>query len=298
VFSALRGLTAFIALTATLGWAQKAPVREQSNCRAAGQTVRLRDLPEASGVASSRRTPEVFWAHNDSGAPVIFALDRQGALKGRVRLTGATVKDWEDIAVGPCSQGSCVYLADIGDNNAKRKEITLYRVVEPAPGDAATGPVEAFQARYPDGPHDAESLLVTGDSDVFLITKGDPGPVALYRFPKPLASGKTVTLERIGGPDGARKVAPKNRPTAAAVSPDGQWVAVRTTAWVAFYRTADLTSGRWREAFRTDLSSLGERRGEGVTFAGNDAIVLVGEAENPTAGSGTFARLTCTFAGS
>ena len=293
--SIIFSLTAFVALTATIAAWQKPPASSAANCRASGETVRLRDLPEASGVASSHRTPGVFWALNDSGDPVIFVLDQQGAVKGRVRVTGAKVDDWEDIAVGPCPQGSCVYLADIGDNSGDRKNITLYRVAEPAPEDPATRPVEVFHAEYPDGPHDAESLLVTRESDVFLVTKGDPGPVALYQFPRPLAPGGTLQLQRIGEPIGGQKVDARDRPTGADASPDGQWVAVRTTHWIAFYRTADFISGRWREVFRTDLSSLGERRGEGVAFAGNDAVVLVGEAGGPLRGSGTFARLACTF---
>lgn len=277
------------------------PVHQQarpagtSNCRAVGEIVRLRELPEASGVAASRRTPGVFWAHNDSGEPVIYALDRQGTVTGRIRVTGASVDDWEDIAVGPCPQGSCVYIADIGDNSGTRKSITLFRAVEPAPGDAATHGVEAFEATYPDGPHDAEALFVTEDSDVLLITKGDPGPVALYRFPRRLAGGKTWPLERIGEPIADAKIEAKDRPTAAALSPDGQWVAVRTTHWVAFHRAADLIAGRWREEFRSDVNGLGEPRGEGITFAGNDTLVLVGEAGGPFGGSGTFARLACTL---
>src|SRR5687768_16972037 len=179
-----------------------------SNCRPVGTRAPLRELPEASGVAAGRRTPGVLWAHNDSGDPVIFALDSLGAVKGRVRVTGARVDDWEDIAVGPCPQGSCVYIADIGDNNGSRKQITLYRVAEPAPGDAASAPAEVFHARYPDGPHDAESLFVTGDADVFLITKGDPGPVALYRFPRALPSDQTSTLQRVGLPVGGKKIVP------------------------------------------------------------------------------------------
>jgi hypothetical protein len=297
VFNTLTALTFVLALAAIGAAPQKAPTSSASNCRAAGETVRLRELSEASGVAASRRTPGIFWAHNDSGDPVIFALDRQGAVTGRVRVTGATVDDWEDIAAAPCPQGSCLYIADIGDNSGNRKHITLYRVSEPAAGDAATAPVEVFHATYPDGPHDAESLFVTRDSDIFLITKGDPGPVALYRFPKALTSGKPMPLERVGEPMADAKVEAKDRPTAADASPDGTWVAVRTTKWVAFYRTTDLVAGRWREAFRTDLSSLGERRGEGITFAGDNAVVLVGEAGGILRGSGTFARLECTFAG-
>ena len=291
----VNSLVVVIALTVTnTGW-QKPPASSAANCRVSREIVQLPDMREASGVAASRRTPGVFWALNDSGDPMIFVLDQQGAIKGRVRVTGASVDDWEDVAVGPCPQGSCVYLADIGDNNGNRKTISLYRVAEPAPDDAATGPVDVFHAEYPDGPHDAESLFVTREPEVFLITKGDPGHVALYAFPRPLASGRTLLLRRIGEPIAGEKVDAKDRPTAADVSPDGQWVAVRTTDWVAFYRTADFVSGAWREAFRTDLSSLGEPRGEGVTFAGGGAVVLVGEAGGLFGSSGTFARLACTF---
>ena len=295
MFGTIPNLTAFVTLAVTIVAQQPVPPSNASNCRAVERIVRLRDLPEASGVAASRVTPGLFWAHNDSGEPVIFALDLQGVVKGRVRVTGARVDDWEDIAVGPCPQGSCLYIADTGDNSGTRKHITLYRVAEPTPGDAATSPVEAFHATYPDSRHDAEALFVAGDSDVFLITKGDPGPVALYRFSRPLASGTTLQLQRIGEPIAGPKIEAKDRPTAADSSPDGQWIAVRTTHWVAFYRTTDLIGGRWREAFRTEVSGLREPRGEGVTFAGNDSVILVGEAGGLLRGPGTFARLVCTL---
>lgn len=274
--------------------AQEAAVSTQSSCRVAGPLVRVRGLSEASGVAASRRTPGVLWAHNDSGEPVMVALDTHGSVASRVRVAGATVDDWEDIAVGPCAQGSCVYIADIGDNNGRREHITLYRTAEPVPGDAATESVEVFEATYPDGAHDAEALFVTQDADVFIITKGDPGPVALYRFPRPLRAGARLRLERVGEPANTARVDAKDRPTAADVSHDGKWIAVRTTAWVAFYRTSDLTAGRWREAFRTDVSGLREPRGEGITFAGNGTVVLVGEGGFGSS-RGTFARLACTL---
>jgi hypothetical protein len=288
-------MTALVMVTVASAALHKAPAQSPSTCRAIGGRVELRGLSEASGVAASRRTPGVLWVHNDSAHPVIFALDSEGTVKGRVRLTGASVVDWEDIAVGPCPQGSCIYLGDIGDNRGRRNAITVHRVAEPGPGDTATAPVETFHAAYPDGPHDAESLFVTRDSTVFVITKGDPGSVALYRFP-PLISGPTVALERVGEPLATQGVDAKDRPTAADASPDGRWVALRTTHWVAFYRTEDLVSGRWREVFRADLSSLAEPRGEGVTFAGEDQIVLVGEAGDSRRGGGTFARLSCALA--
>jgi hypothetical protein len=268
-------------------------VASSSVCEPVGKLVPLKGLAEASGVAASRKTPGVLWAHNDSSNPVIIALNEQGVVTGRVRVAGAGVDDWEDIAVGPCGSQSCVYIADIGDNSGKRDRITVYRVQEPSPNDTETAPAEAFHAVYPNDPRDAESLFVTGDGDVFLITKGDPGPIALYRFPKPLRSG-TMRLERIGKGQEGKKVDAKVRPTGAAISPDGRWVAVRTTDFVTFYRAADLLSGRWREAFRTDVTPLREPQGEGVTFGANDTVFLVSEGGNRS-GSGSFARLRCTL---
>jgi hypothetical protein len=237
---------------------------DQSGCRLIGEVVRVRDLPEASGIAASHRTPGVFWAHNDSGQPRLFALNAQGSVTGRLRVEGASVDDWEDISVARCPQGSCIYIGDIGDNSGKRDRITVYRVPEPAPGDASTLPAEVFHATYPDGAHDAEALFVTANSDVFIITKGDPGPIALYRFPRPLRSGETMRLERIGEPATGSKVSATDRPTSADVSNDGQWVAVRTTDSVAFYRAGDLTAGRWREAFRSDVTNLARLRCTGL----------------------------------
>ena len=94
--------------------------------------VRVTELPEGSGLAASRRTPGRFWSHNDSGDPVLFALDNDGRVVGRVRMSGAAVEDWEAIAVGACPSGSCIYVADIGDNDAERNQITVYRIPEPS----------------------------------------------------------------------------------------------------------------------------------------------------------------------
>ncbi|HEV3484595.1 MAG TPA: hypothetical protein VG106_04250, partial [Vicinamibacterales bacterium] len=218
-----------------------------------------------------------------------------GAVSGRIRVAGAQVDDWEDVAVGPCAQKSCLYIADIGDNSGRRKRITLYRTPEPAAGDSETAAVEMFHATYPDGAHDAEALFVTADADVFVITKGDPGPVALYRFPRPLRPGGSHMLQRIGEPLAVNNVDAKDRPTAADISPDGRWVAVRTTHHIRFYRTADLIAARWSEAFRADVTALDEPRGEGVTFATDSEIVLVGEGGGLTRRPGTFAALACTL---
>ena len=155
---------ALIIVTLSVGWptvsiAQQAPA---PHCQASGALVRIPELPEASGVAVSRRSPGRLWAHNDSGDAVLVALDTGGSVTGRVRVSGVKVDDWEAVAVGACPGGSCIYIADIGDNDADRKRITIHRVPEPSTEDSVAVK-DTFHATYPDGAQDAETLIVAQD---------------------------------------------------------------------------------------------------------------------------------------
>ena len=120
----------------------------------------LAELAESSGLAASKRTHNLFWSHNDSGDPTIFAIRADGSIVGRVRVAGAAVVDWEAVTVGACDGAPCLYVGDIGDNDLKRERITIYRTPEPLPGDGTTAQAEAIHASYPEGPQDAEALFV------------------------------------------------------------------------------------------------------------------------------------------
>lgn len=263
---------------------------DAAQCRPSGPLVQVPGLSEASGLAISRRGPGRLWTHNDSGEPIVVALDARGSVTGRVRLTGAAVEDWEAIAVGPCGTGSCLHVGDIGDNKAKRKRITIYRLPEPEGASGTAAVADVFHATYPDGPHDAEALLVGGDGRIHIVTKGETGPVAIYRFPAQLKSGTTVTLERVSS--GAGKADAESRITDGAVSPDGQWAALRTKSGLTFYRTADLLAGQWRAANRVDLTSLKEAQGEGVAIGADNTVFLAGEGGGKGQ-PGSFARFSC-----
>jgi hypothetical protein len=261
-------------------------------CRADGPPARLAALPEASGLTASHRIPNRLWAINDSGAAILFALDARGAVVARVPLASVAVDDWEAIAVGPCDAGSCLYVGDIGDNRAKRKEITIYRIREPTGAKASAQVLGAIHAVYPDGPQDAESLLATPGGDLYIVTKGSTGPIALYRVPRESPGGSTVRLERLGQPREPGKIAANDRITDGAVSPDGEWIVLRTHRAVLLYRTARLLAGNWREERAIDLEKLGEHQGEGVTFGSDGSLYLAGEGggnERP----GTLVRLLC-----
>lgn len=258
-----------------------------AQCRPEGSLHTVAGLREASGLAASRSVPGRFWTHNDSGQPVVYGIDVQGAVTANVRLTGATVEDWEAVAVGPCNGGSCLYVGDIGDNKATRRQITVYRVQEPS-GNSQGAAVEPFHATYPDGAHDAETLLATPDGGLYIVTKGETGPIGLYRFPANRKSGSSTQLERVGAPRAAGK-SDADRITDGTVSPDGAWIVLRTKTALMFYAAKEFLAGTWRESSRVDLRSLKEPQGEGVAFGGNGTIFLAGEGS----GSGSLARVSC-----
>ena len=293
-----------IAVIATFASSASAPVaraqsadpstslRARPQCRPTGAPITIPDLSEASGIASSRRNSGTTWALNDSGQPVIYALDERGAVTGRVRLTGATVDDWEAIAVGPCASGNCLFVGDIGDNNASRKQITIYRLSEPAASGESTAQAEALHATYPDGAQDAEALLTSPDGRLFVVTKGETGAVALYRFPGNVRPGATVQLERLGKPREVRTAKRDDRITDGAMSPQGDWVVLRTPRALIFYKTSALMAGNWQPSHEVSLSDLREPQGEGVTFGANGTIVVAGEGGGKSS-AGTMARLSC-----
>ena len=65
----------------SLGWLDVSTAQQAAapQCQSGGPIVRIPDLPEASGIAVSRRSPGRLWAHNDSGEAVLVALDTRGS---------------------------------------------------------------------------------------------------------------------------------------------------------------------------------------------------------------------------
>jgi hypothetical protein len=253
-------------------------------CRVVQPEVNLNgDVREASGAALDRRARGVFWTHGDSGnQPVLYALGTNGQPLGAVRLTGARNRDWEDMAIGPCPGGTCVYVGDIGNNAGRDIDVVLYRAPLPAPVDSATRPAEEFRARFPGRGRDAEALFVTAQGDVYLVTKGRTEPVELWHWPTPLRPGP-VDLERV------REIAPRpsqigDYVTGAGASQDGRWVAVRTYGRLALYRAADLL-GSGGPAFTMELAPLGEAWGEGVAVESDGTVLLISEGRARTTGS-------------
>jgi hypothetical protein len=273
-------LTVAVALTSTIAADPAGP------CRVVGERAAIAETPEASGVAVSRRTPGRLWVHNDSGDPILVAIDVRGRLQQRVRVAGASVRDWEDVAVAACGNQTCIYIADIGDNHLSRRDVVIYRVHEPAAADTATDPAAAIRAVYPDGPHDAEAFFVTPSGEMFVVTKEKAA--ALYRIPA-AENGEPARMQKIKTLTGfAEKI------TGAASASDGRRVALRTHTQLAVFTATDLVSPRQARPTIVDLPGLGEPQGEGVAFGEGGTVFLVGEGGGGHR-AGTLSRLECTW---
>jgi len=193
------------------------------------------DINEASGLVASRTMPGTFWTHNDSGGEAaIFLVGSNGEDLGKVNLQNVVNRDWEDIAVGPgpASGSSYVYVGEIGDNEAQYGTKIIYRFLEPDmdlqnPPFLATVQVDTIAFQYPDGPRDAETLMVHPNTgDIFIVSKREEA-VHLYTLPFPQATGEILEPEMIG-------TLPFNNVVAGDISPDGQEILLKDY-WRVFH---------------------------------------------------------------
>jgi hypothetical protein len=236
---------------------------------------------ELSGLVVSASQPGVLWAHNDSGDRArIFALRTDGSAIASLDVPGAQAVDWEDIAVGP---GGDLLLADTGDNDAKRADVVVYRVAEPdlSAHPATTAPARAITLTYPDGAHDAETLLAdrrTGE--IVIVTKTLSGHSGVYSAR--LSGGDRQGLRLRGHVDfGLAGLA-----TAGDVSADGRIVAVRTYTDLSVWRRTPGTSiastlvHGTRCISRTELGREGQGESLALTRAGR-SFYTVPEGPSP-----------------
>jgi hypothetical protein len=188
--------------------------------------------------------------------------------------------DPEDLGVGP---DGTVWLADTGDNNATRETVALIAL-------RPDGSTALFRLTYPDGPHDAEALLVAPDGTPYLVTKEVLGASRVFRPAAPLVDGGTVALADVGGvtftltgtPGGPVGRAGQLLVTGGAVARDGSRIALRTytDAYVWPLAGADVPAALAGEPVRIALPEAPQ--GEAVSFTADGAALLVASEGLPS----------------
>ena len=262
------------------------------------ETAIHRDLVENSVAITSVSQPGIIFGFNDSGhEPRIFAFDSSGRGRGVWSIVGARNRDSEAAALGMCRHGGtwCVYIGDVGDNEARRPYVTVYRVVEPVVRDssrvAALQVEDTLNIRYSDHPHDVEAMYVGIDGSIFLITKRRlldeqrrPRRALIYRVPVSYwDSSGTVVASLVD----SLPIVPGERQggqiSDAALSPDGKLLAVRTYDDVYLFAVDSVTQlpKPTQATVPCTIRALKERQGEGIAWWWDQRrVVLTSERRN------------------
>ncbi|MGH7492670.1 MAG: hypothetical protein ACREOO_09775 [bacterium] len=182
-----------------------AQVPEFGGCLDLG-LIELEAISEASGMAASQKNQGVLWVHNDSGdTNRVFAFNASGEHLGIFMISGASARDWEDMALGPGPEEGkdYLYIGDIGDNGGQHDFKYIYRVPEPIV-EANQSPVELtldgaaiITFQYPDGKRDAETLMIDPrTNDLYVVSKREAN-VRVYRATFPQSTSETIMLEHV-----------------------------------------------------------------------------------------------------
>ena len=227
-------------------------------------------IDEASGIADSRTQPGNLWIEQDSDSPAELALlGYDGKVKGKISIPNTVNRDWEELTIGPGPQDGTnyIYIGDIGDNNAQNSMCQIYRLPEPASLQTPVTQVERINFRYPDGARDAEAMFVDPQTkDIYIISKREE-KVHLYRLAYPQNINEVTVAESFGElPSFGGGLA--NYVTAAAVSPDGSEILVRTYARLYYWKRSagqSVADVLQRGSSRQLVTRL-EPQGEAVCF--------------------------------
>lgn len=291
----VRWVVSILSLTWAAGasgqvWKEVTPI----NVRRTGAFV-LPLVPESSGAIRSRSVKGLFWTINDSSnPPTLFLADSTGRIRDTVRIERISNTDWEALSAGPCGKAWCLYIGDIGDNRAVRPSVTLFRVIEPSQAQLRRGTariVDSLVVRYPDGPRDAEALVVTSKGDLAIITKGREGPPSVYRIPAASWLRGEVSALAVGKLPINTSIMLNELVTDAALSPDEKFLAVRTYRSLYLFQRGRLAA--WLPDQPKAVCSLDglDFQGEGLAWLDQTNLLLTSEVTR--FGPGAITILEC-----
>ena len=240
-------------------------------------------LVEASGLAASRSHPGMLWTHNDSGNPnYVFLIDSTAVVRATYSLDGCANRDWEDIAIGPgpVPGQNYIYVGEIGDNKAKNPSSFVYRFIEPSGALDTTGAlkhitsIDKINFVYPDGPHNAETLMVDPlTKDIYIASKGPVVNLYVARYPQPVDSLFT-----------AKELAtlPLSTLTAGDISPSGSEIVMRNYVQIYYWKkAANQTISMALQQTPELLPYSPEAQGEAICWSPNgDAYYTTSEYAN------------------
>ena len=161
-------------------------------------------IDEASGLAASFNLSGYLWTLQDSGKPnSLYLVSTDGKSIKEYNIPGSLNHDWEDMASGPgpVDGTNYLYIGEIGNNNPPMTATNIiYRIPEinDISASFSQDKLEKITFSYPDGPRDAETLLLDPvTKDIFIVSK-EIMQAGLYRLAYPQSTDGTMTAEKVG----------------------------------------------------------------------------------------------------
>ncbi|MCA9139431.1 MAG: hypothetical protein KDB00_21800 [Planctomycetales bacterium] len=143
-------------------------------------------LLESSGLAFSHVDADCLWSHNDSGGRArLHSFNHLGRPTGRADLKGIKATDWEDMS-SFVDTVPRLLVADVGDNDAERKSVSIYIFDEPNPKKKSTINVfEHLVIHYPGGAQNCEAVAVDVKNRRILMLEKSPLIATMYQVDLP-----------------------------------------------------------------------------------------------------------------
>jgi hypothetical protein len=180
----LRSVAAALAIT-LMTW----PATLASAADKVAFTIKDSRITQSSGLTRDTKAG-IYWTVNDSGEQgTAYGITPDGFVRGIIGFR-AKPKDVEAVV----KAGDRLYVADIGDNLSKRKFVSVYYFNHPDPNNRTVS-YRSYDFSYPDGRHDAETLLVDGNGRLFIVTKGVKG--GIYAAPQSPSRQGVNKLRRV-----------------------------------------------------------------------------------------------------
>ncbi|MBO2446998.1 hypothetical protein J4573_07845 [Actinomadura barringtoniae] len=199
-----------------------------STTSASGSALRWTDphLTSPGGLSAGITHPDVWWTFDAQAAHTrLIALDSRGRTVATYLLQGVT--HWNALTVVKSGSAAELVLADLTKGQSEAGLVTLYRVDEPAHLGTGTLAVKSYRLKYPDGGHDAATLLASPSDGRLYIVSRSTVAAAVFALPGALGPevNKLTRLRKL--PFGVR---------AGTFTPDGR-VVLRTAADIRIMNT-------------------------------------------------------------
>jgi len=269
----LKVLAVFIPVLVLLFFFVGKPTPSATTTDAAGSLKRLARLPSQVGESSGvEYLPEekAYVTHNDAGNKAyLYVINEQGKLLRTIKLKVPNI-DWEDLARDDAGN---IYIADTGNNNNTRKQLSIYKLDLDQP-DKIT-PIRFTYEDQKEFPppkkemnFDVEAIFWHGGK-LYLVSKdrGRGETAKVYELPD--AGGqykaKLIGQYKLGAPV-----------TGAACSPDGRQVALVSEGVLHLFRNVKQPAAFYKGDYeKISIKQAGQT--EAVAFENENRLVITSE---------------------